>query len=117
MFSWLRGGQSAAPKGDSLRVGQYTITEKNGNNTTSGSPRPFVYVPEGFDLTARGAIGQVLEALGVNGTGGAACPSVRKLYSNPFDGVDELRHFSRDLPTHGCFAHRSLFAAMFRGKA
>ena len=28
-------------------------------------PRPFVYVPAGFDLDARGAIGQVLEALGV----------------------------------------------------
>ncbi len=35
----------------SLRVGDYTITEESEGITTKvGSRRPFVYVPEGFDL-------------------------------------------------------------------
>ena len=61
----------------SLRVGDYVITEESEGKITTGSPRPFVYVPKGFDLNARGAIGQVLEALGVKeALDGQAAPSI-----------------------------------------
>jgi len=61
-------GEKAAADAKKLRVGSYVIDK--------GTQRPFVYVPKGFDVNARGAIGQVLEALGVKDALDQAAPSM-----------------------------------------
>ena len=50
-------GEKKKADAKKLRVGSYVIDK--------GTQRPFVYIPKDFDLKAQGAIGQVLDALGV----------------------------------------------------
>ena len=64
-------------KTTSLRVGKYTVPDNSGEETTKGrAPRPFVYVPKDFDLTAPGAIGRILKAAGVQNALRTAVPSM-----------------------------------------
>ena len=108
MVFGIGGSAGASAEATKLRVGSYRIGE--------GSPRPFVYVPKDFDLGAPGAIGQVLEALGVKEALGQTAPSmvlrvskatmppvhdtaaVREEFSESLDGLTEHQKEKLCLP-------------------
>ena len=62
-------GEKEKADAKKIRCGEYQISEDS-------PQRPFVYVPKDFDLNAQGAIGQVLEALGVKKALGQTAPSM-----------------------------------------